>query len=63
MRELLHDEPRDREDTVRGLAVAVAQADKRPQAVRAARRNGYSWGKLAEATGVAVSTLRGWAAQ
>ena len=63
MLELLHDEPRQPEDTVRGLAIAIAHAARRPQAVRAARRNGYSWAKLAEATGVAVSTLRGWAVQ
>jgi hypothetical protein len=60
LRELLHDEPREPEDTVHALAIAVAHADRRPQAVRAARRCGYSWGKLAEATGVAISTLRGW---
>jgi hypothetical protein len=63
MLELLHAEPREPEDTVVALSIAIAHAKCRPEAVRAARRQGYSWAKLAEATGAAISTLRSLATQ
>jgi hypothetical protein len=61
---LLDTEPHELDDAIRAVVVAAERRRANTRAwlaIRAAKRNGASWGQLSAATGYARSTLRDWA--